>query len=200
VERWDGNNPGGRPARWSQLMTPDAERRQRFEAIAGEVYQPLQRYLGRRAVPDDAEEVLNDVLLTVWRRLPDVPAGAALPWCYGVARRALANQRRGRSRHLNLVARLAAQPPPVLDAAGAGDYPLLAAALTRLNEADREVLRLWAWEQLEPGEIAVVLGSTPNAVSLRLSRAKRKLAHLLDRQDSVDAGHKGIEDTGERGS
>jgi len=69
-----------------------------------------------------------------------------------------------------------------------------------LNEADREVLRLWAWEQLEPGEIAVVLGSTPNAVSLRLSRAKRRLAHLLGRQDPVDAGHKGIEDTGERGS
>jgi len=181
-------------------VSSETERRDRFEAIATEVYDPLQRYLRRRATADESGDVFSEVLLTVWRRLDDVPRDAVLPWCYGVARRALANQRRGRSRHLNLVARLAAQPPPVLDAAGAGDYPHLAAALTRLNEADREVLRLWAWEQLEPGEIAVVLGSTPNAVSLRLSRAKRKLAHLLDRQDSVDAGHKGIEDTGERGS
>jgi len=183
-------------------MTPDADRRRRFKAITDEVFEPLQRYLRRRVSRDDADELLDDVLLTVWRRLPDVPMEAALPWCYGVARRAIANRRRGQRRQLNLIARLAAQPPPapVLDEAGAGRYPLLAAALTHLTEADREVLRLWAWEQLEPREIAAVLGSTPNAISLRLSRAKRRLADHLGRQDHVVAGHKGAEDTGEHRS
>jgi len=183
-------------------MTLDLERRRKFEAITDEVYEPLQRYLRRRAAHDDADELLDDVLLTVWRRLPDVPHEAALPWCYGVARRALANRRRSQRRHLNLVARLAAQPPPGpgFDDTGSDEHPSLAAALNRLPEADREVLRLWAWEQLEPREIAVVLGSTPNAVSLRLSRAKKKLADDLGRQDRVDAGHKGIENTGEHAS
>lgn len=182
-------------------MTLDVEQRRRFEAIADEVYEPLQRYLRRRVAHDDAGELLDDVLLTVWRRLEDIPVGAALPWCYGVARRAVANRRRTHRRQMNLVARLAAQPPPTnVDESGAAEHPLLAAALQRLPEADREVLRLWAWEQLEPREIAVVLGSTPNAVSLRLSRAKKRLAQDLGRQDRVDAGHKGIENTGEHAS
>ena len=179
-------------------MIPDIERRRTFTTIVDEVYQPLQRYLRRRVSIDDADELLDDVLLTLWRRLPDVPEGAALPWCYGVARRTLANHRRAGRRHLNLVARLAAQPP--LDETGAGDYPELADALSRLPEADREVLRLWAWEQLEPREMAVVLNSTPNAASLRLSRAKKKLAAQIERQDPVDAGHKGSRDTGEHRS
>jgi RNA polymerase sigma-70 factor (ECF subfamily) len=181
-------------------MTFDVERRQRFEAITDEVYEPLQRYLRRRVAHDDAGELLDDVLMTVWRRLPDVPDGAALPWCYGVARRAVANRRRSHRRQMNLVARLAAQPPPPPGSDGTEGHPLLAAALHRLPEADREVLRLWAWEQLEPREIAEVLDSTPNAVSLRLTRAKKKLAVDLRRQDRVDAGHKGFENTGEHAS
>ena len=181
-------------------MTLDVEQRRRFEAVADEVYEPLQRYLRRRVAHEDAGELLDDVLLTVWRRLADVPDGAALPWCYGVARRAVANRRRSHRRQMNLVARLAAQPPAPPGFNDPGEHPRLTAALQRLPEADREVLRLWAWEQLEPREIAVVLDSTPNAVSLRLSRAKRKLAQDLGRQDRVDAGHKGIENTGGQAS
>jgi RNA polymerase sigma-70 factor (ECF subfamily) len=41
------------------------------------------------------------------------------------------------------------------------------------------VLRLWAWEQLAPREIAVVLGVTPNAASIRLHRATRRLRERL---------------------
>jgi RNA polymerase sigma-70 factor (ECF subfamily) len=71
--------------------------------------------------------------------------------------------------------------------------PDLAVALAGLPPADREILRLWAWEQLEPREIAHVLGSTANAVSLRLSRARKKLAESLTRQDDSTPGHIGDE-------
>jgi RNA polymerase sigma-70 factor (ECF subfamily) len=73
----------------------------------------------------------------------------------------------------------------------------LAAAMAGLPEADQEVLRLWAWEQLEPREIAQTLGSTANAVSLRLSRARKKLSDALARQDPSGAGHIGDETTEE---
>ena len=53
----------------------------------------------------------------------------------------------------------------------------------------REVLRLWAWEELAPREIAVVLGTTPNAVSIRLHRAKARLRDELARKDPARAGH-----------
>lgn len=161
------------------------------------MFEPLQRYLRRRARPSDAEDVLADVMLTVWRRLDDAPAGRLLPWCYGIARKTLANQRRGQKRHLGLIERMETEPGArhVPDPADQGPDPELAEALSSLTEDDREVLRLWAWEQLEPREIAPVLDVSVNAATLRLSRARRRLAAALAGQDSSPAGHKWAEGT-----
>lgn len=176
-------------------MTAQQLHRERFERIAAEVFEPLQRYLRRRAPAHDAEDVLSEVLLTVWRRIEDAPSENPLPWCYGIARRALANHRRSDKRRLRLVTRLGAEPTrhhP--DSADLQPDPDLTAALEVLPPADREILRLWAWEQLEPREIAFVLDLTPNAATLRLSRARKKLADALTRQDSGLAGHRGRSD------
>ena len=137
------------------------ERRRRFETLVAEVHDPLTRYLRRRATFADADDVLSEVLLTVWTRLDDVPAGAELPWSYGAARRALANHRRGEQRRLQLVRRIEAQPPVTYDPLGAEGDPDLAAALASLNDSEREIIALWAWEGLETREIAAVLGTTP---------------------------------------
>ena len=153
------------------------------------VYEPVQRYLRRRTDPASADDVLGDVLLVLWRRLDDVPADAPLPYAYGVARGCLANDRRSAARQDRVVARLAQQRPddgePALDGA-------LDEALASLPEADRELLRLWAWEQLPPREIALVLGVSANAVSIRLHRAKEKLKNLLAaRKDDGATGQTG---------
>lgn len=60
------------------------------------------------------------------------------------------------------------------------DVPL--AALARLREADQETLRLAAWEGLSNLEIAAVLRITPNAVGVRLHRARRRYVEALDRE------------------
>jgi RNA polymerase sigma-70 factor (ECF subfamily) len=175
-------------------MSPEGARRARFEAVVADIYDPLQRYLRRRGPGEAVSDVLADVLLTVWRRLDEVPDEGVLPWSYGVARRTLANHRRAASRHLRLVSRLEAERPVFADdPADSFEDPELAAALAGLPAAEQEVLRLWAWEQLEPREIAQVLGSTANAVSLRLSRARKKLTDALTRQDPSGAGHIGDE-------
>jgi RNA polymerase sigma-70 factor (ECF subfamily) len=174
------------------------DRRRRFEEVAAEVYEPLQRYLRRRASNEDADDALGDVMLILWRRLDDVPAGAALPWSYAVARNVLANTRRAQRRRIALVERVAqVDPGPHLADMAEDGHPEVMAALMRLPETDREVLALWAWEELEPREIAVALDSTPNAISLRLSRARSRLAAELARQAAVDAGHEGTERAGE---
>jgi RNA polymerase sigma-70 factor (ECF subfamily) len=172
-------------------------RRERFEAIADEVFEPLQRYLRRRANRADADDALADVMLTVWRRLDDAPSDRVLAWCYGIARRTLANQRRGQNRHLRLLQRIESEPRPSSTPAPfeAGTDPDLTEALASLGNDDREVLRLWAWEQLEPREIAPVLEISVNAATLRLSRAKKRLANRLARQDRSDAGHMTVEGT-----
>ncbi len=178
------------------VVQTDLERRRQFEAVVDVVYEPLQRYLGRRAQPADVSELLNDSLLVIWRRLDSVPLDDPLPWSYGVAKRCLANYRRGAQRRLRLVGRVIDRAPRESFASRAPspefDHPQLETALNELEEADRELVRLWAWEQLGPREIAVVLGTTSNAVSLRLTRVKKKIVTSMERQDLAAAGQEGL--------
>ena len=156
-------------------MSTTSGRRERFEDLAAVVYEPVQRYLRRRLPAEDAADVLSETMLTLWRRLDDVPEHNRLPWAYGVARRVMANHRRGQRRHLQLVDRLEREPPPPPDTVGDEGDPDLAEALAALPHADQELLRLWAWEGLEARDIAPVLGLTVNAATIRLSRARKRL-------------------------
>jgi RNA polymerase sigma-70 factor (ECF subfamily) len=160
--------------------------RVRYEALFAEVYEPLQRYVRRRCGSADADDVVAEVLTVVWRRLDQVPADAPVAWTFGVARRVLANQHRSTGRRLRLIDRVRRMQEPI--PAHEVDDTDLAEALDRLTSEDREILHLWAWEQLAPREIAVVLDITANAASLRLHRARGRLAEAMGRQDLVPAG------------
>lgn len=168
--------------------TPDDDRRARFEALAPELVEPLRRFLTRRTDPVTADDVLADTLLVCWRRLDEIPANA-LPWAYGVARHCLANTQRGVRRQERVAARIAVVDPPVesTPAEGARD-DAVHRALAALRTEDAELLRLWAWEQLTPTEIATVLGASPNAVSIRLHRARGRLKDELRKIEGA-AGH-----------
>ncbi len=150
-----------------------------FESLVRETVEPLRRFLVRRTDPETAAEVLSETLLVAWRKRTEIP-DPPQPWLYTVARNCLANAHRTLRRQARLEARLSAEPASV----PAPEHAELLEALAQLNESEQELLRLWAWEQLSPAEIAVVLGATPNAVSIRLTRAKQhlreRLAHLPD--------------------
>ena len=168
------------------------ERRARFEALAPVLVEPLRRYLARRTDPATADDVLAETLLVCWRRFDEIPTDP-LPWSYGVARNCLANAERGVRRQQRLAARIAAVDPPAETTPGPdhGDPDLdIDQALASMREEDAELLRLWAWEQLTPTEIAEVLGVTPNAVSIRLHRARQRLKDELERRKvDTPAGH-----------
>ena len=55
----------------------------------------------------------------------------------------------------------------------------LRAAVRRLPQKEREVIVLHHLEELPVAEIAAILGTTPNAVDVRLTRARQKLRELL---------------------
>lgn len=173
-----------------RMYDSEPSRRERFEALASEVYEPLQRYVRRRVDAHAVDDVVADTMMTLWRRLADVPPNAQLPWAYGVARRQIANHRRAAGRHLRLARKAEAQPRPQPSSDGPLD-PELHSALAALPDHERELLRLWAWEQLEPAEIGVAMGLTPNAVSIRLHRAKKRLAENLEvaRKNEPSSGH-----------
>jgi len=159
-------------------------RRARFDALFEDCHRPLLAYAARRSPTlADAEDAVAETFIVAWRRLDDVPAGDdAVPWLYGVARRTLANQRRGLRRRARLAARLEqdAHTTPLSTGAPsspAGDAAL--AALVRLSASDQELLRLVAWEELSHAEIATVLGISVNAVAIRLHRARARFAQAF---------------------
>ena len=158
-----------------------------FAAAYREHYWAVSRYVARRLQgrADEVEEVVAEVFTVAWRRRADLPA-APLPWLYGVARNCLANAVRGYGRRRRLVDRLGNDEAahgrhivdsPEAEAPGAWVHE----ALDRLSPADREILRLAAWEELGADEIAVALGCGRRAAAMRLHRARRRLRAEIDR-------------------
>jgi len=164
------------------LSVMETEVVEAFDELYRAHYEALLGYaLRRTAEPADAADVLAEVMMVAWRRRADLPPpDQCRLWLFGVARRVLANQRRGELRRQLLAQRLRAE----LGEAGSGtsgarDSPVLA-AMALLNERDREVLELVAWEDLRPEEIAVVLDCSSGAARVRLHRARRRLRALLE--------------------
>ncbi|WP_330285971.1 RNA polymerase sigma factor [Streptomyces sp. NBC_00576] len=158
-----------------------------FAAAYREHYWAVSRYVARRldGRTSDVEEVVADVFTVAWRRRGDLPA-SPLPWLYGVARNCLANAVRGQGRRRRLVDRLGndetahgRQVVASPDAESPGAW--VHEALARLTQADQEVLRLTAWEELAVDEVAVALGCGTRAAAMRLHRARRRLRTEIDR-------------------
>lgn len=149
----------------------------RFEALYGEHYEPVLAYVLRRAPAALAGDIVADVFLVAWRRLEDVP-DEPLPWLLGVARKTLANERRGGRRRVALLAALEENRGEVADVVGR-QVQVVGQAVKRLGETDRELLRLIAWDGLTTREAATVLGISHAACRVRLHRARRRLSREL---------------------
>jgi RNA polymerase sigma factor (sigma-70 family) len=156
--------------------------RARFEALYASCHKAILGYVLRRvAQPEDGADVIAETFLVAWRRLDDVPEGEeARLWLYGVARRALANQRRGEQRRTALAERLRTDLAIASTTYESGSrLSEVIDALARLPEGERELLRLEGWEDLDARQIATVLGISQNAIRIRLHRARRRLAREL---------------------
>jgi RNA polymerase sigma-70 factor (ECF subfamily) len=142
------------------------------------------RRTGQRA---DAEDVVSGTFTVAWRRFGDKPSAEfELPWLYAIAARVLANQRRSLRRLVALSSRLGELPEPAQ--AERSDLPEVVAALKQLRKDDQEILRLAAWEGLTNAELAVALDCSENAATIRLHRARKRLAEELAKEDPA-AGH-----------
>jgi RNA polymerase sigma factor (sigma-70 family) len=162
-------------------MTP-AE--QRLEQLARCHGPQVLAYLARRVTPhEDAAEIFQSVLTTTWRKIHKVPESdaAALCWMLAVARRELANHRRGAARRHAATDRLR-------ELVAIGGHPAYAAdpavdqvgwALEQLDAADREVVTLTYWDGLTSEQIGLVLEASPAAIRKRLERARTRIAVIL---------------------
>ena len=145
----------------------------------------LYAYARRHGDPSTAEDLVADAFVIALRRIDDVPHGSeeARAWLIGTVRKLAANRRRRESTRSDWWYAAvregwhARSGDSAEDVAAERDECL--AALADLSETDREALLLVAWEGLTHDQAAAVLGLTRNAFSVRLHRARQRLARSL---------------------
>lgn len=145
----------------------------------------------------DAEDVLQETFLTVWRSAGSYRAdGEAGAWLWGIARRqaALLLRRRGPFDLLAVPAEAVvaarAEVAPTADPAQAAVVRAeLAEAVSALGpegSADREVWRLMYEEDRPIAEVARLLGVPPGTVKSRAHRVRRVLRGVLSGERKED--------------
>jgi RNA polymerase sigma-70 factor (ECF subfamily) len=159
-----------------------SENEDRFARLVREHSSAVGNYLRRRLyplTPSDLDDLVEETMIVVWRRLDSVPTDAELPWMLGVARNVLRNARRSKNRRSVFEATL----PPVTDEASAEDNVIadttVREALAALSDDDREVLLLNAWDGLDTHALGAYFVISTNAAAVRLSRAQRRFRELL---------------------
>jgi RNA polymerase sigma-70 factor (ECF subfamily) len=144
---------------------------------------PLFRYVyrltGRR---DIAEDVVQDVFLRVVRGLDRYEAlGREAAWLFTIARRLLLDRRRALER----------RPLPIEDSSELSAPArqeaslVLAEALARVLEADREAFLLREIAGLSYDEIALICRTTPDSIRSRIYRARLRLRAMLSPTEQV---------------
>jgi RNA polymerase sigma-70 factor (ECF subfamily) len=156
--------------------------RSRFRSLYEARYAEVWAFVVRRLPSTiEAPDVVAEVFTTAWRRLDKVPEPPAdVLWLYGVSHRVLANQRRSSFRRHKLILRLREQPPaPSVEDERPAAADIILQAIDDLRANERDALRLVVWESLTHTEAASVLGCSPNAVAIRVHRAKVHLRQAL---------------------
>lgn len=146
-----------------------------FSAMYRAHYADVLAFARRRTV--QADDVVGETFLAAWRRRRDLPPDPR-PWLFRTARNLMLNADRSARRQRAVAVRVAEHDrgdgyEPMLTAEARMD---LVKAWRSLSTQDQELLALHAWEGLSDKEAATVLGCTRAAFSMRLSRAKRRLA------------------------
>jgi RNA polymerase sigma factor (sigma-70 family) len=149
----------------------------------------IARYAARRVERDAVDDVVAETFAIAWRRLPR--EGDPLPWLYGVARRVVHGHRRSHARRARLLGRIASRHAAVASpdvSVQIVDDPQLARAFATLSAKEQEAICLIAWENLSMAAAAQAAGCSTNALAVRYSRARSKLAAALEpREDQAPA-------------
>jgi RNA polymerase sigma-70 factor, ECF subfamily len=182
-----------------QSSMPTSEREERTAAArpsdetVGELYDRyapmVERWARRLAGPRfDAEDLLHEIFLVVLRRWDEFRGEAKVTtWLFRITQQVVRYRRRNEAlrrmlwgRHAgDLIQASKGVPTPVEELERREQTQRLYRALDRLPDKYRTVLVLFALEGVPGEEIAALIGADPNAVWVRLHRARAKLAEVL---------------------
>ena len=146
--------------------------------------------------PDAAGDIVQEAFLKAWQGIRNLGNAASFgAWLGQIVRNLATDQqrmklRRGTADGLSAEVELAAAvatgdgSDPTEAVSGRETVGAVEAALGELDETTREIVTLRYFDGLPSREIGVIVGMSPAAVDMRLSRARQelraKLEHVLD--------------------
>ena len=148
-------------------------------------FDAVHAYLARRVGTGRADD-LASMTFTIGferRRTFCASRSSARPWLFGIATNLVRNDWRSEQRALQALVRLGSEPGERIAAVQWPGFELeaerAAGLLEQLDDGQREVLLLHAWEGLSYHEIAVALEIPIGTVRSRLARARARLRSEL---------------------
>lgn len=170
-----------------------------FESLVQRHYRQIYRWaLARTGDPDDADDVTQDVLVRLHRRLASFDARARFTtWLYQVTRRAAADLFRRRARRERLTRKLeheTALHEGREEAADRADekqaIDLVKVFLGELSHMQREVFDLVDLQGFKPSEVSRMLGLEPVTIRSHLFRARKAIRKkILERHPELVEGY-----------
>ena len=166
-----------------------------YDRHAGVVFRFLVRRVGR----DTADELLGETFRIAFERRStfDQTRPDARPWLYGIATNLIARHRRAEMRRIRATARLVSTQSGdtvaervAADVDARATWPVVADAIAKLPDGERDALLLLVWEELSYDEIASALHVPVGTVRSRLNRARRRIRELVERNGEETDEHK----------
>jgi RNA polymerase sigma-70 factor, ECF subfamily len=155
-------------------MTPE-----QFTSHYREYLPAISKYLLRRVDRSDVEDLASAIFEIAWAKKSQAKEGFELAWLYKIAGFVVSNHRRKQKTAASLIQQLMREDSsPSAEEIAIVDVSL-AEAWKKLTSAERQVIALTAFESLTVPEAALALEISNNALSIRLSRARAKLARIL---------------------
>ena len=175
----------------AESMHASVDQPARFAEVFDRHHSAVWRFVARTAGADAADDIGAEVFVVAFNRrsMFDPTRGTVRAWLLGIAYNLMRTRARAAWRGRRAVERAAS----IVDSSEFAIDDLLdaedthrrirsvSAALALMSHDDREVLLLYAWDELSYQEIATVLAVPIGTVRSRLARARQRL------QESVDA-------------
>jgi len=158
-----------------------------LEELWSEHADAVHAYAARRVGHATAGDIVTEVFLIAFHRtdpIPDPPRA----WLLGVARNVVRHEQRADRRRLRRESPdplHRGDPQPDQEIGTSVAVEAIKAAIETLPHLEQEAILLVAWDQLNPGEAAIVAGCSPGTFRVRLHRARKRLERQLEAQESL---------------
>lgn len=150
-----------------------------FDTYYDRIYAYAYRRVGSRAIAEDiAASVFEDALKAIkrlrWQGKP------IIAWLYRIASRRVADHHRSERDEASFDDLTIAARDHVGDAVErAEEFAAVRRGIAKLNEREREIIRLVYFDELDGATIASLLDCSRNSVYVRLHRALKKLERIV---------------------